>query len=198
MRRAKLSTKLLGAPSQAGQLVVTARSPAAVSVSTVAAPRVATTVRPNVGDVVELVAPQNAHFSQAASLVPRSAVSEGGGGEVINLNSVANLFAEMSSPAVAINLLQSKVVLATVPLNLKGVEQALEHVMSDMQRLGNQFSEWLDENRAAAIAMAVTTVTVAGAAGYYLRRRKLEEAEERDDETSSHWLFVRMQTPSGE
>ena len=98
----------------------------------------------------------------------------------------------------ALNLLSSKAVLAAVPLNLKGVERALEHVMSDVQRLGSQVSEWLDENRSAAIAMGVTTVIVGGAAAYYLRRRRLQVVEDRDDDSSSHWLFVRMQTPTGD
>ncbi len=189
------------APAQATPTIAVSRSPVSVATNSNAFSTGAATDARSRLDVVsigQLSAQAVVHEAQAVSAAVQSNALEGGAARVLDRTSIESLFAQASSPAMALSLLHSKAVLAAVPLNLKGVEQALEHVMSDVQRLGSQVSEWLDENRAAAIVLGVTTVIVGGAAAYYLRRRTLQDVEDRDDDTSSHWLFVRMQTPPGD
>ncbi len=103
------------------------------------------------------------------------------------------------SPAAAVaELTHGKAVLADISLNLPDVERALENAMHQVERLGGQFSDWLDEHQLTAVAAGVAAATAGGAALWYWRRNVRQKVELRDDETSSNWLFVRLQTTPGE
>lgn len=106
--------------------------------------------------------------------------------------------AEISPANFVMNLLEGKASLADIPVSLKGVEHALQSAMSDLERLGAKVTNWVEENQVALIAATVTTVAAGAGVMYYLRRRSRPQAEERDDETSSNWLFVRLQTTLGD
>jgi len=87
----------------------------------------------------------------------------------------------------------SKVLLAEIPFNLHGLEQAVQTVMGQVQRLGTEFTEWLEENQLTTTA-TVVAAAAAGSGVFYLRRRAARAADRRDEEASSNWLFVQLQT----
>jgi hypothetical protein len=93
---------------------------------------------------------------------------------------------------------ESKASLAEISLNLKSAERALESVMSEIERFGEDFGQWVDENKLTCVAVGMTAATLGAATAYYLRRRAWQEATARDDETSSNLLFVRMHTTVGD
>ena len=94
-------------------------------------------------------------------------------------------------------MLEGKASLADVPFNLKGVEQALQTAVTDLERLGAKLTDWADENQVTIVAVAASALAFGGVAKSYLRRVASEAAEARDDETSSNWLFLRLQTTPG-
>jgi hypothetical protein len=88
----------------------------------------------------------------------------------------------------------SKVLLAEIPFNLHGLEQAVQTVMGQVQRLGTEFTEWLEENQLTSVATIIAATAASTGAVFYLRRRAARAADRRDEEASSNWLFVQMQT----
>jgi hypothetical protein len=102
-------------------------------------------------------------------------------------------------PAAAIsNLAQGKAPLADIGVNLPSLERALDNVMRQVERLGAGITDWLDENQLSVVAAAVAAATAGGATAWYWRRSARPAVVARDDETSSNWLFVRMQTTPGD
>ncbi|HEV2968764.1 MAG TPA: hypothetical protein VGY55_02170 [Pirellulales bacterium] len=93
------------------------------------------------------------------------------------------------------NLRSAKLSLAEVPLDLRGVEQALQTVMSEMELLGAGLSHWLTDVHLAEMAAAVA---LGAGAAIYLRRRNVREAIQPDDEPSSSWIFERLQPLTSE
>jgi hypothetical protein len=88
-----------------------------------------------------------------------------------------------------------KASLVGMPLNIKGVEQALEKVMGELGHLGTALSSWLDARHLTGAAAVFTVVTVGGGTAIYLRRRSSKQGQKRDDEeASSSWLFARLQS----
>jgi len=88
-----------------------------------------------------------------------------------------------------------KASLVGMPLNIKGVELALEKVMGELGHLGTAFSSWLDARHLTGAAAVFTVVTVGGGTAIYLRRRSSKQGQKRDDEeASSSWLFARLQS----
>jgi hypothetical protein len=88
-----------------------------------------------------------------------------------------------------------KASLVGMPLNIKGVEQALEKVMGELGHLGTAFSSWLDARHLTGAAVAVTVITVGAGTAVYLRRRGSKQGRKRDEEeASSSWLFARLQS----
>jgi len=88
-----------------------------------------------------------------------------------------------------------KASLVGMPLNIKGVELALEKVMGELGHLGTAFSSWLDARHLTGAAVVFTVVTVGGGTAIYLRRRSSKQGQKRDDEeASSSWLFARLQS----
>jgi hypothetical protein len=86
-----------------------------------------------------------------------------------------------------------KASLVGLPLNIKGVQRALDKVMGELGHLGTAFSSWLDAQHLTGVAAAVTVVTIGGGTAVYLRRRGSKQSRKRDDEeASSSWLFARL------
>jgi hypothetical protein len=105
---------------------------------------------------------------------------------------------QLSPASFVVKLLEGKASLADVPFNLTGVEQALQTAVTDLERLGAKITEWADENQVTIVAVAASAVAFGAVAKFYLRRGASAAAEERDDETSSNWLFLRLQMTPGE
>jgi hypothetical protein len=88
-----------------------------------------------------------------------------------------------------------KASLVGMPLNIQGVEQALEKVMGELGHMGTAFSSWLDARHLTGAAAVFTVVTVGGGTAIYLRRRSSKQGQKRDDEeASSSWLFAQLQS----
>jgi beta-lactamase superfamily II metal-dependent hydrolase len=99
------------------------------------------------------------------------------------------------SPADVSNWPVNKASLVSLPLNTKGVQQALEKVMGELGRLGTAFGTWLDAQHLTAAAAVVTVVTIGGGTAVYLRRRGGKHAQKREEEeASSSWLFAHLQS----
>ena len=88
-----------------------------------------------------------------------------------------------------------KATLVGLPLNIHGVEQALDKVMSEIGQLGTAVSTWLDARHLTGAAVAVTVITIGGGTAVYLRRRGNKQSQKRDDdEASSSWIFACLQS----
>jgi hypothetical protein len=88
-----------------------------------------------------------------------------------------------------------KATLVGLPLNIRGVEQALEKVMGEIGQLGTAVSTWLDARHLTGAAVVITVVTIGGGTAVYLRRRGNKQSQKRDDdEASSSWLFACLQS----
>jgi hypothetical protein len=85
-----------------------------------------------------------------------------------------------------------KASLAALPLNIEGVQRALEKVMTDLGHLGSAFSTWFTTQHMTEVAAAVSVITVSGGMALYLRRRGGKLGQKRDEEASSSWLFARL------
>jgi hypothetical protein len=101
-------------------------------------------------------------------------------------------------PAAISHLAQGKAPLADIRVDLPSLERALDNVMRQVERLGAGITDWLDENQLSVVAAAVAAATAGGATAWYWRRSARPAVVARDDETSSNWLFVRMQTTPGD
>jgi hypothetical protein len=108
--------------------------------------------------------------------------------------------AAMAPPAdaVSIDVPVDRASLAELPLNLLGVEQALQTVMSRISVLGAELHGWLDDTHLTPMIAAVAGVALGAGGAAYLRRRGAAQTEEHDEEASSSWLFARLQTLPGE
>ena len=106
--------------------------------------------------------------------------------------------AQLSPATFVVNFLEGKASLANVPFNLRGVEQALQTALSDLERLGAKLVDWADENEITIVVVVASAVAAGGVAAFYLRRSASTAAAEREEEASSNWLFVRLQTMPGE
>jgi hypothetical protein len=99
----------------------------------------------------------------------------------------------IASTADAANWPVQKASLASMPLNIHGVEKALEKVMGELGHLGTTFTDWLDARHLTAAAITVSVITIGGGTSIYLRRRGNKQGLKRDDEeASSSWLFARL------
>jgi hypothetical protein len=90
-------------------------------------------------------------------------------------------------------LIDANASLVGIPLNMRGVEKALQEVLSEIESLESQVTGWLNHVRLAPLTIVVTAGAMGGATAYYLRRRGDRQADRREDEASSSWLFLRMQ-----
>ena len=108
--------------------------------------------------------------------------------------------AAMAPPAdaVSIDVPADRASLAELPLNLLGVEQALQTVMSRISVLGAELHGWLDDTHLTPMIAAVAGAALGAGGAAYLRRRGAAQTEEHDEEASSSWLFARLQTLPGE
>ncbi len=86
-----------------------------------------------------------------------------------------------------------KASLVNMPLNIDGMEKALEKVMGELGHLGTTFTDWLDARHLTAAAITVSVITIGGGTAIYLCRRGNKQGHKRDDEeASSSWLFARL------
>ncbi len=96
----------------------------------------------------------------------------------------------IASTADAANWPVQKASLVNMPLNIHGVEKALEKVMGELGHLGTNFTDWLDARHLTAAAITVSVITIGGGTAIYLRRRGTKQGQRRDDEeASSSWLL---------
>jgi hypothetical protein len=89
--------------------------------------------------------------------------------------------------------------LSNVSLNVEAVDQALEAVMREVEKLGGELVTWIDELSLPPWALATAAAAFVGFGGHcYLKRRGARLGEETGEEESSSWLFTRLITPPGQ
>ncbi len=89
--------------------------------------------------------------------------------------------------------------LASVPLDLAAVDQALATMFNEIERLGGELVSWLDEASAQPWVAVVTVAAASWLGGrHVLRRRAGRLSRDHGEEESSSWLFTRMNNPAGQ
>jgi hypothetical protein len=89
--------------------------------------------------------------------------------------------------------------LANLQLNMEAVDQALEAMVSEIERLGVGLATWFDDVSFPSWGTAATVVAAFGLVSRYLSRgRARRSPQEESEEESSSWLFTRLQSPAGQ
>jgi hypothetical protein len=197
----------LNAAGRAGTASVSTIQSATSAVHRTATPTVATSTILATGDlrvqpdhelVAEAFAPSPARIAGTTSVASLPVASNADHASTKGGAAVAKTSGHAAVEIAPENLSSEKTALAGISLNLKSVQKAVDSVMSQIHKLEGDLGQWIDENPIACVTVAVAAATLGGATAYYLRRRAAQEAEQRDEETSSNWLFVRMQTTVGD
>jgi len=87
--------------------------------------------------------------------------------------------------------------MAGLSLNVAAVDQALEVVMGEVDRLSEELVGWLDDVEVAPWTAATATAAAAGVGAHLYLRRRGRTDESLSEEESSTWLFAQLQTPAG-
>jgi hypothetical protein len=89
--------------------------------------------------------------------------------------------------------------LANLQLNMEAVDQALDTMVNEIERLGGELATWLDDWSLSSWGTAATVVAAFGLGGRYIWRGRGRRLPQEDtDEESSSWLFTRLQSPAGQ
>jgi len=89
--------------------------------------------------------------------------------------------------------------LANLQLNMEAVDQALEAMVSEIERLGAGLAVWFDDVSFPSWGTAATVVAAFGLGSRcLLRGRARRSPQEESEEESSSWLFTRLQSPAGQ
>jgi hypothetical protein len=102
-----------------------------------------------------------------------------------------------SRAGAAADVALDKASLASISLDMRGVERALQTVMEEIELLGAGLTHWMDDVHFSRLAVAVTAAALGFGSAYYYRRGG-REAVRGDDEESLSWLFARLQPIPGE
>ncbi|HEY2883158.1 MAG TPA: hypothetical protein VGJ15_12010 [Pirellulales bacterium] len=139
----------------------------------------------------------SASTPMAAQSTASATASSASGTRNVNETSTlsAGLAANLSRTGLVVETTEGKAALAVIPLDIQAVEKALHAAAKEINRLGAQVNQWLDNNQFAPVVAVATAAALGyGAAVVYVRRRNRHEATKRLDEDSSSWLFARLQT----
>lgn len=86
--------------------------------------------------------------------------------------------------------------LAGLAFNVEALDQALNAVASEIDKLGGEFAVWLEEINLPPWAAAVTAAALLSYGGRQYLKRRARQADELDQsDESSTWLFTQFQTP---
>jgi hypothetical protein len=89
--------------------------------------------------------------------------------------------------------------LANLQLNMESVDQALEAMAIEIERLGGELVTWLDDSSWSSWGEAAAVVAVFGLGSRCIwRLRGRRSPQEDSEEESSSWLFSRLQSPAGQ
>ncbi len=89
--------------------------------------------------------------------------------------------------------------LATLPFNVTAVDQALAAMMAEVEGLGGEIVEWLEDSSVPPWAILATVVVTCGIGGwYYGYLRTSGSIREDSEEESSSWLFTQLENPAGQ
>jgi hypothetical protein len=146
------------------------------------------------------------HTTQGAVLSSNEADDDGGAAaeapsaavEETPLRIAAVAAAAKPAVAISINIPADRTSLADVPMNLRGVEQALKIALSRLSAVGAELHDWLDDAHFSPLIAAVAGAALGAGGAAYLRRRGTTPSDEHDEEASSSWLFARLQTLPGD
>ncbi len=88
--------------------------------------------------------------------------------------------------------------LANLQLNIEAVDQALDAMVSEIERFGGELATWFDDWTVSNWGTATALVVACGLGGRYWWIQRGRRAIQRDsEEESSSWLFTRLQSPAG-
>jgi hypothetical protein len=88
--------------------------------------------------------------------------------------------------------------LANLQLNMEAVDQALEAMVGEIERLGVGLATWFDDVSLPSWGTAATVVAAFGVGSRCLLRGRARRSPQTDsEEESSSWLFTRLQSPAG-
>jgi hypothetical protein len=89
--------------------------------------------------------------------------------------------------------------LANLQLNIEAVDQALDAMVSEIERLGGEIATWFDDWTLSNWGTAAAIVVACGLGGRYWWLERVRRSQPRDtEEESSSWLFTRLQNPAGQ
>jgi hypothetical protein len=89
--------------------------------------------------------------------------------------------------------------LASLPIQMEAVDQALVAMMNEVKGLGGELVTWLDDASVPPWVLAASLAGACGLGGRYLRRtRGRRSPQEESEDESSSWLFTRLQSPAGQ
>lgn len=132
------------------------------------------------------VAQSEAEQIQASRAAPQ-AMSEG----AATAQTLAEQLVELSSETGRAALV------ASLPLNFEAVDQALDAMAQEIERLGGELASWFDPMAFSGWTAAASVAVATGVGGYLWYGRNRAALDDRDEEESSSWLFTRLHTPAG-
>ena len=89
--------------------------------------------------------------------------------------------------------------LANLPFNVTAVDKALATMMAEVEGLGGNIAEWLEDSSVPPWAILATVVVTCGIGGwYYGYLRSSGSFREDSEEESSSWLFTQLENPAGQ
>jgi hypothetical protein len=110
--------------------------------------------------------------------------------------STDNAISEVSSAAGEVH---RAALLGNLQLNIEAVDQALDAMANEIERLGGELAMWFDDWSVSSWGTAATAVAAFGLGGRYIwRARGRRSLQEDSEEESSSWLFTRLQSPAGQ
>ncbi len=113
--------------------------------------------------------------------------------------SVAAALPTHSETLFVVNDVSRAALLSNMSMNVEAVDQALEAVMREVEKIGGELVTWFDELTLPQWAFATTAAALLGYGGHcYWKRRGARLDEETGEEESSSWLFTRLHTPPGQ
>ena len=84
--------------------------------------------------------------------------------------------------------------LAGIPLNMHAIDQALHSVVDEVDMMGSELGQWLDDMHLTPLAVVATVAAASAGAVYYVRYRSDNGGKIHNEEDSSSWLFARLHT----
>ena len=156
--------------------------------------------------VIDFISPPSARLPQSEPNVGRSVGSAAGPGDEIErtgsedsaVDRLPDRSANNEHSATA-SVSSRAALLANLQLDMKGVDQALEAMVNEIERFGGELVTWLDDSSWSTWGTAAAAVAAFGLGSrciWRLRGRRLPQED--CEEESASWLFSRLQGPVGQ